>query len=218
MKDITAIKGILFDFDGTVGDTWDLIMCSMRYATRAVLGREIPDEVLSAGIGTPLDDQMVVLAGGDVALGKHMAAVYRDHNHAVHDAMIKPFPGVVDTLQQLQARGYAMGVVTSKLHKLAWHGCEVVGAAPYFDLLIAPDDFPLHKPDPGPVLEGCRRLGLAPQECAYVGDSPYDMQAGRGAGCFTVAATYGMFSREKVLAEGPDTQVAEFSQLLELFR
>ena len=69
-----------------------------------------------------------------------------------------------------------MGVVTSKMHALAWRGLQVVGAAPYLGCLIGADDCAKHKPDPAPILLGCERMGAQPEECVYVGDSPFDMR------------------------------------------
>lgn len=60
-------------------------------------------------------------------------------------------------------------------------GLDLFGLTGYFDFLIGSDDWPEHKPHPGPVAHGCERLGLAPQTCLYVGDSPFDMQSGSGA-------------------------------------
>lgn len=84
----------------------------------------------------------------------------------------------------------------------------------YFDFLVAPDTFPAHKPDPAPVLHGCELFGVSPDECIYIGDSPYDLQAGRGAGCVTVAALWGMFAREELLAERPDYAITALSELV----
>ena len=91
---------------------------------------------------------------------------------------------------------------------------ESTGIEEYFDILVAPDTFPAHKPDPAPVLHGCEIFGVSPDECIYIGDSPYDLQAGRGAGCVTVAALWGMFAREELLAEHPDYAITTLSELV----
>ena len=114
------------------------------------------------------------------------------------------FPGVPELLADLRETGLPFGVVTSKRHEAAVRGLATFGLDGAFDLLIGSDDCAAHKPDPGPVLQGCRQLGLRPEECAYVGDSPFDLQAGRGAGCPTAAVLWGMFPEEVLLAEKPE--------------
>ena len=86
------IQGILFDADGTLIDTYDIILTSMRYAINDVLGRDLPDDALMAGVGTPLRDQMVGFAEGNEALAEHLLTTYREHNVAVHDAQVRAFP------------------------------------------------------------------------------------------------------------------------------
>jgi pyrophosphatase PpaX len=205
-----TIRGILFDNDGTLVDTHDLILDSMRYGTRAVLGRVIPDEQLMAKVGIPLAEQMLEFADS-LEQRDELLRVYREYNHAQHDAAVKLFPGVAEGLAALQGAGFKMGVVTSKKHWLAQRGLEITGAWPYFAGLIAPDDCPESKPHPGPILAGARMLGLPPEECMYVGDAPFDIAAGNAAGCLTAAAEWGMFERADLAPENPDWWCADFA-------
>ena len=117
-------------------------------------------------------------------------------------------------LERLAAAGLPLGIVTSKRSGNARRAMESTGIEGYFDFLVAPDTFPAHKPDPAPVLHGCELFGVSPDECIYIGDSPYDLQAGRGAGCVTVAALWGMFAREELLAEHPDYAITTLSELV----
>lgn len=209
-----AIRGILFDNDGTLVDTHDLILESMRYATKRVLGQEVPDEDLMRGVGTPLDTQLVELAGGDADLGAELARVYRAYNEEKHDAVVRLFPGVTEGLRKLQDAGLRMGVVTAKRHRLAQRGLEITGVWPYLDCLVGADDCPKAKPDPGPIVYGAKLLGLMPEECIYLGDSPYDMQAGIGAGCMTIAALWGMFPAEELMAYNPAFACDSFEEFV----
>ena len=208
-------KAILFDNDGTLVDTHDLLLDSFQYATRTVLGVTLPDDVLMEGVGTPLAQQMKGFTD-DPALQEELLRVYREYNHARHDSAIALFPGVLETVQTLHEQGIKMGVVTAKLHELAWRGIELMGLAPYMDCLVGPDDCPKSKPDPAPVLMGCELLGVSPGECLYVGDSPYDMRAGREAGCATAAALWGMFEREVLEPQQPTYWANSFDELLEI--
>jgi pyrophosphatase PpaX len=204
-----AIRGILFDNDGTLVDTHDLILDSMRYATRTFLGKVFPDDVLMAKVGIPLAEQMLDFTD-NLEQRDELLRVYRAYNHAKHDEAVHLFPGVAKGLAELQDADFKMGVVTSKKHWLAQRGLEITGAWPYLEGLIAPDDCPESKPHPGPILAGARMLGLAPEECMYVGDAPFDIAAGNAAGCLTVAAQWGMFDRAALEPEHPNWWCADF--------
>ncbi len=196
-------EGVLFDLDGTLIDSHDLILASFRHTTREVLGKEIPDERLMCKVGQPLVTQMWDFAENE-QMHEELLRVYRSHNERVHDDMVRPFPGVSETLSALRDAGLPLGVVTSKRHALAQHGLEMCGLAEFFEFVVSPDDWPEHKPAPGPVLHGCDLLGISASSCLYVGDSPFDMQAGTGAGCFTAAALWGMFPARDLRTESPD--------------
>ncbi len=214
---MAQVEALLFDNDGTLVDTHDLILNSFRHTVKQVLGKDLPEEQLLAKVGQPLSVQMWDLSP-DPQVHDELCRVYREHNHRTHDESIKGFPGVAETLAQLKASGYKMGVVTSKMHKLAAHGLEVLGILDYFDVLIGADDCPLYKPDPTPIIFGAEQLGFAPDHCAYIGDSPFDMQAGNGAGCLTIAALWGMFSKSRLLAAHPDLLCSSFPELPEVLK
>lgn len=209
------MKTILFDNDGTLVDTHDLILSSMKHATREVLGHPIPENVLMAKVGQPLAVQVRDFTD-DPALQEEWLRVYREHNHAYHDDAIRTFPGVAEGLAQLAAHGARMGVVTSKMHWLAWRGLEVLGLAPYLQCCIGADDCEHHKPHPAPILLGADALGASPCDCIYVGDSPYDLQAGNAAGCETCAVGWGMFSAERLAAENPTFTCESFNELVSI--
>lgn len=210
------LKGLLFDNDGTIVDTHDLILASMQHATRDVLGREIPDEQLMAQVGIPLADQMDAFTP-DPDEQRRLLETYRAFNHERHDDSIALFEGEEEALARIAASGLRMGVVTSKMRWLCQRGLDVLGIAPYFEFVLGADDTPAHKPLPDPILAGCFALGLAPHECAYVGDAIFDIQAANAAGCTSIAVTWGMGSPEALAAVEPDITVATWAELADLF-
>lgn len=195
-------KALLFDLDGTLLDTYDLILDSMRYTTEEVLGEVIPAERLMEKVGQPLAIIMADFAN-DEAILTRLLEVYRDHNYKVHDEKIEIFPGTYAMLEALSDQGYGLGVVTSKKRRPTLQGLSHFGIERYFSCIVCSDDLDTHKPDPAPVIHAARLLGMDAPECCFVGDSPFDMQAGRRAEAVTVAALWGMFPRNVLEAECP---------------
>lgn len=209
---LLSVDAVLFDLDGTLVDTYDLILASQRYATRTVLGRTISDERLMATVGTPLEDQMADYTDDPTIVAK-LCEVYREHNARVTDELIKCFEGIVDQLACLREAGVRMGVVTSKRADVARLAMDRYKITPYMECLVGGTDTARHKPLPDPVLKGCELLGVGPASCVYVGDSPFDIQAGNAAGCRTLAVTWGMFAEDKLVAQNPTAVVREVSRL-----
>lgn len=210
------IKGIIFDFDGTLANTIDLIVAAFEHSCQKVLGQKPTREDIINTIGLPLADAFVVLTHEPDKVTE-LRAAYGWFNNEHHDAMIKPIPGVEALLINLKKRGFKIAVVTSKKPPMLQRGLDCLGLSQYIDAQVTVLDTEFGKPHPAPVLLGCQRLGLAPQECICVGDSPYDMQSGRAAGTITAAVKYTAFALDKVLLEGiPDFVIDEPEALLDL--
>lgn len=201
-------RTVLFDLDGTLLDTVDMIVASVRHATAEHLQYDPGRALAVAGIGMPLIEQLgghAARAGArvDQVLVGRLVQSYLDHNHAVHDEAVRAYPGVGEALEQLRARGARLGIVTSKSRGIADRGLRVCGLRGYFEALVGAEDVVRHKPDPAPVFEGLRRMGLPVAGTVFVGDSPYDVRAGRAAGVSTGAALWGPFPRADLDAERP---------------
>ena len=203
---------ILFDLDGTLIDSIELILSSMRYAF-AKLGREAPsDEEWSAGIGIPLFTMFARYARDD-ADRLELIAAYREHQFAHHDRLVRCYDDVVDTVRTLRERGHPMGIVTSKSEYLAMRGLVHVGLAKYMDTIVGCDGSARHKPDPEPVRIALHRLDCPPERALFVGDSVHDVIAGNAAGVTTVAALWGAFKREDMEPGQPNHWLTSISEL-----
>lgn len=212
---IDGIAAVLFDLDGTLIDTVDHILASFRHTTKVVLGRPLPDHVLMHNVGIPLKAQMREFTD-DEQVAEELLVEYRAFNHACHDKMAKLYPGTVEVLTGIQRRGVPMGIVTSKGTPMARRGIELFELGEYFDVVVTADDVTRHKPDPYPVLRAAELLGISAAKCAYVGDSPHDVEAGRAAGALTVAITWGVSDAARLKAAGPDFMIDHIADLPEL--
>jgi len=205
---------ILLDLDGTVIDSVALIRESHRHAVRTVLGEEWEDERLVANVGRPLLEQMAAFSP---ERSQELYRVYRTWNHANTASLLLAYEGVEEGLSRLRADGRRLGIVTSKSRdavELAWGVLPTLREL--FDVVVAAEDSERHKPDPAPVRVALARLGAGPEGACYVGDAPFDLQAGRAAGVTTIAVPWGFFSRDTLAAEGPDVIVESVAGLVEV--
>ncbi len=209
------LEAALFDFDGTLVDTTELIYQSMRHATGEVLGREIPRETLLANVGQPLPRQMEII---DAERAEALLESYRLHNHEHHDALIGEFPGVEESLGRLRAAGVRVVVVTSKRRFSVEMALETFpGLGEVVDRFVTMEDTAEHKPHPAPLLKGLEFLGgVPPEEAAYVGDSPFDVAAAKAAGVKSVAVSWGAFSEDTLRAAEPDHLVPDLDSAVDL--
>jgi pyrophosphatase PpaX len=203
---------VLFDLDGTVVDSGGIILASMRHATQTVLGREFTDEELLANVGGPgLEAQMEALGPGRTA---ELVSVYREHNEPLHETL-QGFLGVEAVLVELRNRGRRLGIVTAKRRATVDLAFARLPLAHLFDVVVGGDETDRHKPDPEPLLLALKRLGAAPEQAAYVGDSPYDMQAARAGRLHAVGVTWGGIHDRAALADA-DVVVDSAEELLDV--
>ena len=200
-----TIRGVLFDLDGTLLDTYELISASFHHCMVDVLGEDRSMELFDSMLGQPLAIQLAAYEE-DPAVVEKLLASYREHNARAQYELLQGFAGMTEALEELHKRGYVLGVATAKLHNPAAKNLEIAGILGYFDCIVGADDAPRSKPAPDSILEGARLLGLDPSSCAYVGDSPFDIQAGNAAGCPTIAVHWGQHPLERLLAAGPTVE------------
>jgi pyrophosphatase PpaX len=206
---------VLFDLDGTLIDSGPIILASMQHAVRTVLDREIAYEELAATVGGQgLVAQMRRLDPDRV---DELVQVYKEHNDPLHDTL-EAFDEMLDVLAQLKRQGRRLGIVTAKRHGTVELALDrFPWLAEQFDVVVAHEDTERHKPDPDPVLKAIERLEGAPAQTAYVGDSPFDIQAAKSAGAFAVAVGWGgIHSDERLRAEEPDAFVRTPRDLLDV--
>lgn len=207
------IKAVLFDLDGTLINTNDLILKSFKHTFKTILDLEPTEEEITMNYGRPLQG---IFKSYDENRIEEMINCYRKINLELHDDECKEFADVDLMLQTLKNKGIKIGVVTSKKSDMAERGAKLMGIFKYFDTFITPEVTIKHKPEGEPVLKACENLGVSPSEALMVGDSPYDILAGKNAGAKTCGVKYTALPIEKLRESKPDFYVDKPLEILEL--
>ena len=205
---------VLFDLDGTVVDSGAIILASMRHATKEVLGIQPPDEELMAAVGGPgLEAQMRALAPDRV---DELVSVYRAHNEPLHGELAC-CDGMDDVLVQLKEEGRRLAIVTAKRRATVDLAFATVPIGHLFEAVVGGDETERHKPHPEPLVLAAERMRVDSRDCAYVGDSPFDVRAAKAAEMHAVAVTWGgIHDREKLEREEPDAIADTAEELIDI--
>ncbi|MDR0837355.1 MAG: HAD-IA family hydrolase [Propionibacteriaceae bacterium] len=204
---------VLFDLDGTLANSIELIIDSYQYAFRAVSGREVTRAEALSWIGQTLP---TTFTREDPAGAAELERIYREYNHE-HMAEIVGYPGVPDLLRSLAAAGAAVGVVTSKRRTSMDITMELAGVTGLAEPLVALEDTARHKPNPDPLFEAMKRLNVQPDKVVYVGDAVWDVLSAQAAGVSAIAVTWGAGVPTDLRAVHPDaicTTIAELRAAL----
>ena len=212
------MKLIIFDFDGTLGDTRGNIVTTMRQTLKELGYPEASEDAIAATIGIPLEagfDQL--LPGLTPAEAATCAATYRAIFEQNRKIMIPHlFPHVKETLITLHERGYVLTVASSRRSASLLGFLQDMGIAPYISYVLGADNVDKAKPDPEPVLKTLREMGYSATDTLVVGDMPVDILMGSRAGARTCAVTYGNATRSSLAAAGATYIIDDFADLLNL--
>jgi pyrophosphatase PpaX len=210
------INTVLFDFDGTIMDTNDVIIRSWQHTFRRIEGKERPLADILSTFGEPLLITMAKLFPQMTA--EEGAEIYRDYMKQHFNDLIHPFPGMGELFEALKIRGQKLGLVTSRVGETTRAGLEQFDLLQYFDCIITCDDTNKHKPDPEPILIAMDRLGSKPSETIMVGDTTFDLLSAKNAGVKSVLVGWQMaLSEEEIQGpEGPDYVAINTEDLLKI--
>lgn len=207
------LKGILFDLDGTLVNTIPLIEECYRYTFIEKLGVAVSIPEIMTELGRPLKDICQKLVPDQV---DEACQIYYDIYNRLHNKLIKEYPGVKDVLFQLKNLGYRLAIVTSKNKVNTVKALNYFGLEGLWNTIVSSDDCQHHKPHPEPVLKALQLMEIKPIEALFIGDSPYDILAGKAAGVKTAGITWGTTSKEDLLAMQPDFMLENLNDLLVL--
>jgi len=206
------LKGIIFDFDGTLANTNDLILRTFKETFEKLIG-EVSEETLLACIGPTLEASGVKYYPEDP---ERFSETYRQLNLAYHDEMIELFPGVREMLDLLQKTDLKLAIVTSKRSDVLASGLKVLDMEQYFEVLVAQDHVKNHKPDPEAIHLALSKLELTAEECLMVGDNYHDILAGHHAGMKSVAVGWALKGVDYLKTFKPDYIMEEADDIFEI--
>jgi pyrophosphatase PpaX len=206
----------LFDLDGTLLDSVELILRSYRHMLNQYRGFEGTDEMWLKGLGTPLTSQLKQFTADPQEVAA-MIETYRVYNFEHHDRLAKPYEGVVDEVRRLDELGKTIAIVTSKYRRGTMMGLKVLGIEDCIDFIVPADEVTNPKPHPEPVLRALEISGAKPDETVFIGDSRHDMECGKGAGVKVAAVLWGPFDRDHLADLEPDYWLEKPADLRQLF-
>ena len=224
------MKYIIFDFDGTIGDSQSLIVKTLQDTMRARKLEVKSDEACAKTIGLRLDEAFVSLFGMSAEEGLECAATYREIFLENKKTMIvQPFPRVVETLRALHRQGYVLGMASSRNHCSLDGYVKQMQLEDIFSSIVAGDDVEHVKPAPDMVfmalgeMKGMKNPVTSAEagdvedmldEVLVVGDMTFDVDMAHNAGCKACAVTYGNGTREQLASA--EFIIDDFAELLGL--
>lgn len=206
-----SINTVLFDLDGTLIDTNDLIISSYLHTLDKYFPNQFKREDVLPFMGPSLHEVFDKLNSEKT---EEMIQTYRDFNKAQHDLLVKEFDGVYDTVKLLKEKGYKLGVVTTKKLDVALMGLKLSKLEQFFEVVIAIDHVNKIKPDPEPILKALELLDAKPAEAIMVGDNYHDILGGQNAGTKTVGVAWSLKGRDFLEQYKPDYILESMPELL----
>ncbi|GAE33098.1 pyrophosphatase PpaX [Halalkalibacter akibai] len=205
------IDTLLFDLDGTLINTNELIIASFLHTLEHYKPGEYTREHAIEFIGPPLTDSFESV---DPERVEDMIQTYRTFNHAKHDELVTEYEGVYETIEQLHQKGYKLAIVTTKIRKTALMGLELTGLAKFFDVVVGLDDVEKAKPDPEPLEKALKALGSSKETAMMIGDSHFDVLAGKNLGVPTAVVGWSIKGEEKIRTYEADYTLSNMRDLL----
>lgn len=207
------IKTVLFDLDGTIIDTNELIIASFMHTLQGITPSELTREHIIPHMGKTLEDQLMMFSGRDTV--EDLIERYREFNLANH-AMVTEFPYVLEVVKELHKRGIKLGVVTTKVRFTTEIALKQFGLYEYMDTIVTIQDVVHPKPHPEPVQMAMAALQANPKTTMMIGDSQYDILSAKQAGAVSVGVAWSLKGEAHLRSFEPNYIIQNMLELLEL--
>ncbi|MBO9608869.1 MAG: pyrophosphatase PpaX [Paenibacillaceae bacterium] len=208
------IETVLFDLDGTIVDTNELIIATFLQVLEGRSDRTYTREELVPHMGRPLLEQLRFFTGReDVA---ELVPLYREYNLARHDELVREFPHVREVVAALREGGIRLGVVTSKVRLTTDKGLKFCGLFDCMDAIVTFDDVDKPKPDPEGIVKAMQLLDANPETTLMVGDSQFDLLAAQAAGVKSAGVAWSLKGEAFLRQYKPDYMLHDMRDLLDI--
>jgi len=209
------MKALLFDFDGTLLNTNDLIIQTfMHVLEERFPGQYSPKDCMNF-IGPSLKETFEQITPDEV---DEMIEKYRQWNHANHDKLVAEYDAVVPTLEVLKEQGIRLAIVSTKKRDTIEKGLELMGAKHLFEFWVGVDDVKNVKPDPEPVLLAIEKLGVNKEDVMMIGDNYHDIEAGKKAGVKSAGVAWSIKGEAYLRQFNPDYILQHMTDLLTIVK
>lgn len=205
------VNTILFDLDGTLINTNELIIASFLHTLEFYFPGKYEREQVLPFIGPSLHTTFTGLKPGHE---EDMIKMYREFNHKMHDELVTEYETVYETLEQLKQAGFKLGIVTTKLKNTVTMGLKLTGLERFFEAIVTLDDVENEKPHPEPVLKALKQLNSKPGEAIMVGDNYHDIESGKSAGTKTAGVAWSIKGKDYLAKYKPDYMLDKMSDLI----
>lgn len=187
-------KGIIFDVDGTLTYTNQLIFDSFNHITKKYLGKTFSDEEIIALFGPTEDVILKEMCKDEYDIARKEYYQYYKENHNI----ARTYAGIEMLIEDLFNNKIILGVFTGKGRTSALITLDELGLTDYFGLIVSGDDVVNHKPHPEGIIQFLEQYNLSPDEVLMVGDAPSDIKAAKAAGVSIASVIWDSYSEEEV--------------------
>lgn len=214
--DPASIQALLFDLDGTLIESTDDLVASGNWLRQREGMARLDSARIAGYVGDGVEALVRRLLERPEGLVQDRIEAFLLHYHEHCLDSTRLYPGVGATLEALQARGYAMAVVTNKPERVSRRILEGLGVDRRFGSVVGGNSCAHKKPHPEPLFKACGDLACEPKRALMVGDSRVDVEAGHNAGMASVGILGGIADQDLLKAAGADVLIADFERLMEI--
>lgn len=211
------LECVIFDLDGTLvdsrADLADAVDAALALHELPTLGAARVSGMVGDGARVLVARALAASGGGEHLLDRVLEAFLAEYRRT-HLGRTALYPGALEALAALSARGVRCAVVSNKPYEFTASLLEHLGVASFFEAVLGGDSLAERKPHPAPLLEALRRCAATPALAAIVGDGEPDMRAGVAAGVARLGCTFGFRSAELLIEAGAETLIASMDELV----
>lgn len=210
-----GITTILFDLDGTLINTNELIIASFTETLNHYYPGQYHREDILPFIGPSLIETFSAI---DEERAEEMIEFYRKHNWENHDLLVTQFDGVYEAIESLKQDGFKLAIVTTKKRNVVEKGLKLCNLEQFFEVVVTIDDVTNVKPNPEPLLLALKQLNSQPSEAIMVGDNYHDIDGGKNAGTYTAGVAWSIKGKEFLQSFNPDYMLDTMADLRKILQ